>query len=104
MLPPTVEKMRVRPDISLPGPLKGAAFSEVCAIVIKLTPSPRVPGALTDCNSDAFTIKRMFETDSQCLNALVTAPMTSLPALTFDCCAESEDESDTVMVLVGHLT
>ena len=102
MLPPTVEKMRVRPDIS--APLKGALFSVVCATVIKLRPSPRVPGALMDCTSEEITWKRMLATFSQRLSALRAAPTTSLPALMFDCGRESEDESAIVILLVGHLT
>jgi hypothetical protein len=104
MLPPTVEKMRVRPDISTPAPPKEAAFSAECATVIKLKPSPRVPGALTDCKSEVVTTKRMLATSIQRASALRAAPAASLPALMLACGAESEDESAILMVLVGHLT
>jgi hypothetical protein len=48
IFPLSVLKTRVRPDISLSSPMKGDVFSVVCAIVIKLRPSPLPLGALMD--------------------------------------------------------
>src|SRR5688572_18720016 len=104
MIPPTVEKLRVRPDISLAPPVNGAAFSAVFATVIKLTPSPRVPGALMDCKSDVVTMKRRFAAAAQRVNALRVAPTTSLPDLMLVCGDDNEEESAIVIVLPGHLT
>src|SRR5205085_12491337 len=84
-------------------PTKGAAFSGVCATVIKLTPSPRVPGALMDCALDEISMKRIFAAAAQCASAWRAAPTTSLPGLMFDCAVMSEVESAILIVCVGHL-
>src|SRR6266550_3160118 len=76
-------------------------FSAVSAIVIRLTPSPPLPG-LIDWADDDVSTNLMFVALDHRDSARCTAPITSLPDLMFGPGDARELENATVIVFVGQ--
>jgi hypothetical protein len=76
-------------------------FSAVSAIVIRLTPSPPLPG-LIDWAGDVVSTNLMFVALDHRERARRAAPITSLPDLMLGAGDERELENATVIVFVGQ--
>ncbi len=77
-------------------------FSAVSATVMRLTPSPPLPG-LIDWAGDDVSTNFMFVVLDHRERARRAAPITSLPGLMFGPGDVRELENATVIVFVGHL-